>query len=86
MSVFDDEKAIFKVLVNHEEQYSLWPEGRDNPLGWNTVGKPGTKQECLEYIKTIWTDMRPLSLRKKMDNQESTPSQNLARKVSSGQS
>lgn len=56
-----------KVVVNHEEQYSIWPTDRKNPLGWNDVDKSGTKAECLDFIKEIWTDMRPLSLRKKME-------------------
>jgi MbtH protein len=53
--------------MNHEEQYSIWPVDRDLPLGWNEAGKSGTKQECLSYIEEVWTDMRPLSLRKQMD-------------------
>jgi MbtH protein len=56
----------YKVVVNHEEQYSIWPVEKENALGWRDVGKTGTKAECLEYIKEVWTDMRPLSLRKKM--------------------
>lgn len=61
------QETIYKVVVNHEEQYSIWPAHRENPLGWRDGGKSGTKQECLDYIKEVWTDMRPLSLRKKMD-------------------
>ena len=57
----------YKVVVNHEEQYSIWFAERQPPLGWKEVGKTGTKQECLQYIDEVWTDMRPLSLRKKMD-------------------
>ncbi|HOW70246.1 MAG TPA: MbtH family protein [Phycisphaerae bacterium] len=57
----------YKVVVNHEEQYSIWPAERENALGWRDVGKEGTKEECLAYIKEVWTDMRPLSLRKQMD-------------------
>jgi MbtH protein len=56
-----------KVVVNHEEQYSIWPADRELPLGWTEAGKQGTKAECLAYIEEVWTDMRPLSLRKKMD-------------------
>jgi MbtH protein len=63
----DDDKTIYKVVVNHEEQYSIWPADREIPLGWNEVGKTGTKAGCLDYIKEVWTDMRPLSLRKKME-------------------
>ncbi len=62
-----DEKASFNVVVNHEEQYSIWPVGREIPLGWRKAGKTGSKAECLDYIKEVWTDMRPLSLRKQMD-------------------
>ena len=58
----------YKVVVNHEEQYSIWPADRENALGWNDAGKSGTKQECLDYIKEVWTDMRPLSLRQQMDS------------------
>jgi MbtH protein len=61
------DNTIYKVVVNHEEQYSIWPADREKPLGWNEAGKSGTKAECLEYIKEVWTDMRPLSLRKKME-------------------
>lgn len=57
----------YKVVVNHEEQYSIWFAERENPLGWKEAGKSGTKQECLAYIKEVWTDMRPLSLRQKME-------------------
>jgi MbtH protein len=57
----------YTVVVNHEEQYSIWFADRELPLGWTAVGKTGLKQECLEYIKEVWTDMRPLSLRKKME-------------------
>jgi MbtH protein len=64
-----DDDTIYDVVVNHEEQYSIWPAHREKPLGWSNGGKTGTKQECLDYIKEIWTDMRPLSLRKKMEAQ-----------------
>ncbi|WP_082892932.1 MbtH family NRPS accessory protein [Emticicia oligotrophica] len=61
-----EDEILYKVLVNHEEQYSIWPVVRENPLGWKDIGKTGTKKECLEYIEQAWTDMSPLSLRKKM--------------------
>lgn len=61
-----EDTMIYKVVVNHEQQYSLYPIERDNPLGWNDAGKYGSKAECLEYVKEVWTDMRPLSLRLKM--------------------
>lgn len=67
MSIFDSEDAEFSVVVNHEEQYSIWPTSKDIPDGWREVGKRGLKRECLDYIEQTWTDMRPLSLRKRMD-------------------
>lgn len=63
----EEDTTVYNVVVNHEEQYSIWPEYKDIPLGWRAVGKPGPKAECLAYIKEVWTDMRPLSLRKKME-------------------
>ncbi|ERN39831.1 hypothetical protein KR51_00037130 [Rubidibacter lacunae KORDI 51-2] len=63
----EENHVMYKVVVNGEEQYSICPEDRDNALGWRDDGKRGTKQECLDYIKTVWTDMRPLSLRRKME-------------------
>jgi MbtH protein len=68
-----EDTTIYKVVVNHEEQYSIWPADRDNPLGWRDAGKSGLKDECLAYIKEVWTDMRPLSLRKQMDGEKSQP-------------
>ncbi len=62
-----DDTSIYKVVLNHEEQYSIWPVDRENALGWRDAGKSGTKDECLAYIKEVWTDMRPLSLRKQME-------------------
>jgi MbtH protein len=67
-----EDTTTYKAVVNHEEQYSIWPAHRDNPLGWSDTGKSGSKTECLEYIKEVWTDMRPLSLRKQMEPQRST--------------
>jgi MbtH protein len=65
----DDEQdtTTYIVLVNHEEQYSIWPVFREPPVGWKNAGKEGTKDECTAYISEVWTDMRPLSLRKAMD-------------------
>jgi uncharacterized protein YbdZ (MbtH family) len=68
-----EDTTIYKVVVNHEEQYSIWPADRENPLGWNDVGKSGLKAECLAYIKEVWTDMRPLSLRKRMEELAKNP-------------
>ena len=65
-SILDDETALFEVVVNHEEQYSIWPADRDPPAGWRKAGKSGVKADCLAYINEVWTDMRPLSLRKHM--------------------
>ena len=62
-----DDTAIYKVVINDEEQYSIWPADRENAKGWQDVGKVGPKTECLAYIKEVWTDMRPLSLRKQME-------------------
>ncbi|CAA9304976.1 MAG: MbtH-like NRPS chaperone [uncultured Gemmatimonadetes bacterium] len=68
MSTADNEDTtIYQVVMNHEEQYSIWPADRELPLGWTAVGKQGPKAECLAYIEEVWTDMRPLSLRKKME-------------------
>lgn len=67
-----EDTTIYKVVINHEEQYSIWPADRENPLGWNDVGVSGTKDECLAHIEEVWTDMRPLSLRKKMEEQQAT--------------
>jgi MbtH protein len=64
--MFDDEGLLLRVVLNHEEQYSLWFTDRDLPLGWTEEGFRGSKAECLAHIEKIWTDMRPLSLRKKM--------------------
>jgi MbtH protein len=61
-----EDTTIYSVVVNYEEQYSIWPADRELPLGWKEAGKRGLKAECLAYINEVWTDMRPLSLRKKM--------------------
>lgn len=62
-----EDNSIYKVVMNHEEQYSIWAADRENALGWNDAGPSGSKAECLAYIKEVWTDMRPLSLRKAME-------------------
>jgi MbtH protein len=61
-----EDHTTYKVVINHEEQYSIWPADRDNALGWVDAGRSGTKAECLAYIEEVWTDMRPLSLRKEI--------------------
>ena len=60
------DNKTYKVVINHEEQYSIWLDNIEIPFGWKDTGKSGQKQECLNYIKEVWTDMRPLSLRQKM--------------------
>ena len=59
-------ETLYQVVANDEEQYSIWQLDKALPLGWNAAGKQGSKEVCLEYIKEVWTDMRPLSLRKQM--------------------
>jgi MbtH protein len=66
-----NDKNTYNVVVNDEEQYSIWPADREILLGWKTAGKSGTKEACLAYINDVWTDMRPLSLRKKINAQAS---------------
>lgn len=63
----EDDAIIYHIVVNHEEQYSIWPSYKEMPGGWRVAGKSGGKDECLAYIKEVWTDMRPLSLRKHME-------------------
>jgi MbtH protein len=69
MSIRDTnpEERLYKVVVNQEEQYSIWPADKYNPLGWADTGKTGSKQDCLDHIKEVWDDMRPLSLRQKLN-------------------
>ena len=62
-----EDTTIYRVVINHEEQYSIWPETRPIPAGWRDAGRSGPKSECLDYIEEVWTDMRPLSLRKHME-------------------
>jgi len=62
----EDLRTSYIVVMNHEEQYSIWAQDKEVPLGWTAVGKAGTKAECLDYIESVWVDMRPLSLRKHM--------------------
>jgi MbtH protein len=65
-----EDTTIYNVVVNFEEQYSIWPADREIPPGWREAGKQGTKADCLAYFKEVWTDMRPLSLRQKMEEAE----------------
>jgi len=64
----EQDTRVYKVVANHEGQYSIWFADRPLPSGWREVGKSGNKTECLEFIKVTWTDMRPLSLRRKTEN------------------
>jgi MbtH protein len=62
----DEDTRTYTVVMNHEEQYSIWLVNKEIPRGWREVGKQGPKAECLAYIEEVWTDMRPLSLRESM--------------------
>jgi MbtH protein len=62
-----DDSTIYVVVVNDEEQYSIWSEDQDIPAGWRSVGVRGPKAECLDHIERVWTDMRPLSVRRAME-------------------
>ena len=66
-AVMADDTRIYEVVINHEEQYSPWPADRENPSGWQDAGKRGTRGELEAYIRSVWTDMRPLSLRRDLD-------------------
>jgi MbtH protein len=63
----ETESGLYKAVVNDEEQYSIWPSNRSNPAGWRDASKAGTRQEVLNYIETVWTDMRPLSVRRQLE-------------------
>jgi MbtH protein len=76
-----EDTTVYTVVIDEEERYSIWPEYRKIPPGWKAVGKTGLKPECLAYIKEVWTDMRPLSLRRHMESQ--TESQMQATKANS---
>jgi MbtH protein len=71
----DDEQddTAYRAVVNHEEQHSIWPADRDLPAGWTDTGHSGTKRQCLDYIEEVWTDLRPLSLRRQMDQADGQP-------------
>lgn len=62
----DEDERDYVVVVNDEEQYSVWFADRELPAGWRAVDKRGKKRDCLAYIGEVWKDMRPLSLRKSM--------------------
>ena len=67
-TMLDDEQK-YAVVVNHEEQYSIWPEDRELPLGWKKEGFAGTRKDCLDHIEKVWTDIRPLSLRRSLSEE-----------------
>jgi MbtH protein len=60
------DETVYLVVVNHEEQYSIWQSGQAVPEGWRETGFSGTTEECLDHIERVWVDMRPLSLRQQM--------------------
>jgi MbtH protein len=62
-----EETRRYKVVVNDEEQYSIWPADWDNALGWADAGFSGTKAECLQHVETVWQDMRPRSVRERLN-------------------
>lgn len=70
--------TTYKVVVNDEEQYSIWPADREAPHGWSEEGTAGTKEDCLTHIEEVWTDMRPRSLRERMEATESAGSDEAA--------
>ncbi|KVN88991.1 MbtH family protein [Burkholderia ubonensis] len=67
MNEADDDTVLYQVVVNDEEQYSIWFLDRDLPAGWRPEGTVGSRAICLQHIDTVWTDMRPLSVRRSMD-------------------
>lgn len=70
-TVQEDSSELYYVVKNIEEQYSIWPNYKKIPVGWEAVGEPKPKTECLAYIEQTWTDMRPLSLRRQMEEMSS---------------
>lgn len=68
--MIDEDTATYAVVVNSEDQYSIWLADRPAPAGWELVGVNGTKAECLAHIETVWTDMRPRSLRQWISEQD----------------
>lgn len=62
----DEDTRQYLVVLNDEEQYSIWPAGRPLPSGWHAEGTQGTKDACLDHIEQVWTDMRPLSVRRRL--------------------
>ena len=69
MSWDEEDGGAWKVVLNDEEQYSVWPQDRACPAGWRETGFVGDRAACLAHIREVWTDMRPLSLRRQMDDE-----------------
>jgi MbtH protein len=67
-----EDQRRYRVVLNHEEQYSIWLADREIPAGWSDAGFAGTRSECLDYVGKVWTDMRPFSLRKAMGDSAAT--------------
>jgi MbtH protein len=68
--VSDEQGEIYLVVLNDEEQYSIWLAERDLPAGWRSEGTSGVRDACLTHIGEVWTDMRPLSLRQRMSQDQ----------------
>ncbi len=66
-----EDHTTYKVVVNHEDHYSIWPTDRENAPGWRDAGKQGSRRECLDHIKSVWTDVRPPSLTKRTAHEAS---------------
>jgi uncharacterized protein YbdZ (MbtH family) len=69
----DEDDVTYAVVVNDEEQYSIWPQWSEPPAGWRAVGRTGSRKDCLDHIDAVWTDMRPLSLRRRLEELASQP-------------
>jgi MbtH protein len=63
-----EDTTTYEVVLNDEEQYSIWPAHKEVPAGWKKAGVSGPKAQCLAHIEEVWTDMRPKSLRERMDS------------------
>lgn len=72
MSDDETDTRTYLVVLNDEEQYSIWLADRELPAGWRAEGTSGPKDECLAHIDRVWTDMRPLSLRRQMEQSQGT--------------
>lgn len=73
--MIDNDDSLYAVVINHEEQYSVWPTAQPVPSGWRRVGMNGPKRECLAFIDATWSDMRPLSLRRRLAPGEPDPAE-----------